>query len=135
MKKIVRKTTFETNSSSTHALIFCNEEQYNKLKSEELWLSDRYGDADIITKEEADNIIEELLKELTEEENVSVEELKKEINEDYDGDVRAYFIENESYDEFPCPLGDWMEDYEHDVYSIEHKGEKLYALCAHGYNY
>ena len=64
MKKIVRKTTFETNSSSTHALIFCNEEQYNKLKSEELWLSDRYGDADIITKEEAELIKAKLKKEV-----------------------------------------------------------------------
>ena len=111
MKKIIRKTTFETNSSSTHALIFCNEEQYNKLQSGELWLSYSYGDADIITKEEAEKILEEQLKELAENEELSIEEVKKEINEDYHGDVIAYFIENDYYDDFPCSLGDWMENY------------------------
>ena len=32
MKKIIRKGTFETNSSSSHSLVFCTEEEYKKLE-------------------------------------------------------------------------------------------------------
>lgn len=43
MKKIIRLNTFETNSSSTHSLIMCTKETYEKWKSGEL-LFDKYAE-------------------------------------------------------------------------------------------
>ena len=38
MKKQIRKSVFETNSSSTHSLIFCNQEEYDALYRHELYI-------------------------------------------------------------------------------------------------
>lgn len=47
--KQIRIGTFETNSSSTHSLVVCTEEEYNKWLEGEILVTD-YGD--IVTKEQ-----------------------------------------------------------------------------------
>lgn len=34
----IRRNTFETNSSSTHSLVMCTKEEYNKFSKSQLWL-------------------------------------------------------------------------------------------------
>lgn len=130
MKKIIRQKTFETNSSSTHALIFCTEDEYDKLKKGELWLDSRYSYATIITQEEAEKCIEEIWEETAKHEGKTVEELKKKAAEEYD-DPLDYI--KYDYDDIPCKLEDWMSNYEQDTYLYNHKGEKIIAHCAYGY--
>lgn len=48
MKKI-RQSVFETNSSSTHSLIFCSKEEYNLLEKDQLYIT---YDKKFITKDE-----------------------------------------------------------------------------------
>ena len=48
MKKI-RQNVFETNSSSTHSLIFCSKEEYNLLEEDQLYIT---YDKEFITKDE-----------------------------------------------------------------------------------
>jgi len=43
MKRTIRIGMFETNSSNTHSMIICSEEEYAKLKNEELFV-ERWGD-------------------------------------------------------------------------------------------
>lgn len=136
MKKIIRKGTFETNSSSSHSLVFCTEEEYKKLKEEKLFFKDRWDD-EFITEEEYNKLLEEALKNAVEENNVSIDEAKQQIEEDYGGSVREYLKYEMDWDtdEFPATLEEWIGEYEYDEYHTEHKGEKIYALCAHGYEY
>lgn len=50
VKETIRRGVFETNSSSTHSLTMCTEEEYQKWKDGELYIS--YWDGNFITKEE-----------------------------------------------------------------------------------
>lgn len=36
----IRRNTFETNSSSTHSLVMCTKQDYNKFSNSQLWLVD-----------------------------------------------------------------------------------------------
>ena len=54
MKTIVRRGTFETNSSSVHSLVICSEETYNKWVADEVTYSmwqDKFSEACEITEE------------------------------------------------------------------------------------
>ena len=48
--KQIRQNTFETNSSSTHSLVICTEEEYNKLNCNELFIT---WDGKILALDEA----------------------------------------------------------------------------------
>ena len=50
MKETIRRSVFETNSSSTHTLTMCKESEYDKWKDGELFFSNWNGD--FISKEE-----------------------------------------------------------------------------------
>ena len=54
----IRQSVFETNSSSTHSLILCSDEDYAKLNNEELFID--WG-GKLRTKEERDEKIQEIL--------------------------------------------------------------------------
>ena len=56
MKLNIRYGLFETNSSSTHSLIICTTEEYDKLYKNELYLYYDFG-WKLITAAEIDNII------------------------------------------------------------------------------
>lgn len=133
MKKIIRNGTFETNSSATHALIFCTEDEYQKLQNGELWLSNTY-DNGMVTEDRAKEIIQEVLKNDADDEGLTVEELKKKIaDEGYYSDVYEY-LEDNFPEDIPVRLEDWYPDLERDTYTYEHKGEKIKAICAYGWD-
>ena len=44
MKRIIRRNTFETNSSSTHSLTICTAEQWNEFKTTDKYLADWDGE-------------------------------------------------------------------------------------------
>lgn len=46
----VRRNTFETNSSSTHSISVCTEDEWSKFLSGQIWFSKESGE--LITKEE-----------------------------------------------------------------------------------
>ena len=133
MKKIIRNGTFETNSSSTHALIFCTEKKKKKLQNGELWLSNTY-DNGMVTEDRAKEIIQEVLKNDADDEGLTVEELKKKItDEGYYSDVYEY-LEDNFPEDIPIRLEDWYPDLERDTYTYEHKGERIKAICAYGWD-
>ena len=115
MKKI-RKNVFETNSSSTHSLVFCSDDEYKKIKSGRLYIG-LYDDK-LYTEEEFDKII----KETAEECGVSVE--------DVTDDPCVY--------EIPVTLDEWIDlsynlEYSEYTYTTE-SGEEVHALCKYGYD-
>ena len=56
MKIQIRPGCFETNSSSTHALVMLNQEDYDKYVNGEIIIS---RDGNVITKEEYDKLLAE----------------------------------------------------------------------------
>lgn len=56
----IRQSVFETNSSSTHSLILCSDEDYKKLNDGELFVENKYS-TNIVSKEERDKQIKEIL--------------------------------------------------------------------------
>lgn len=59
----VRRNVFETNSSSTHSITICMEEDYNRWQKGELYLNNHYGgtsaykDLKFVTKEQLLDIV------------------------------------------------------------------------------
>lgn len=51
MKRVIRRGVFETNSSSTHSITMCSEEEYDKWEKDETLL-DEFNEQ-FLTKEEA----------------------------------------------------------------------------------
>lgn len=115
MKKI-RKNVFETNSSSTHSLVFCSDDEYKKIKSGRLYIG--LYDDEFYTEEEFDKIV----KEAAEECGVSVEEV----------------LDNPKRYEIPVTLDEWIDlDYNLEYSEYTHttkSGEKVHALCKYGYD-
>ena len=115
MKKI-RKNVFETNSSSTHSLVFCSEEEYKKLQSNKMYI-DHFGDQ-LYTEEEFNKIV----KETAEECDVSVEEV---LDDPWCYDIPLTFDDLAYYDN-----GKKYSEYTYTTKS----GEEVYALCKYGYD-
>lgn len=115
MKRIIRRGTFETNSSSTHSLTFMSSEEYMKWKKSELYLDD-WNDR-FYTKDEFDNMVKECAKE----NDISIDEvLKKPSYYDLPKTYNQFF--DEDYLE--------IEEYEYTTTS----GEKIKAVCKYGYD-
>ena len=87
--KTLRLGTFETNSSSTHSMVICTEEDYEKWAAGEL-LASRYYDG-FKTKEEV------------------MEEFKREHSEYFDSE--GNFIPTDEYESFE----ELMDEYSYDV--------------------
>lgn len=46
----IRQGTFETNSSSTHSIVICNQEEHDKLQKNELFV--KYYSGEIVKREQ-----------------------------------------------------------------------------------
>lgn len=120
--KAIRLGTFETNSSSTHSMVICSEEEYKKWANGEL-LASRWKDG-FKTKEEV------------------IEEARKEYHEKFDSE--GNFIPDDEYetvDEFLNDwntewynLNDWAGDLECDknTYTTP-SGDTIKIICRYGY--
>lgn len=81
----MRVCVFETNSSSTHALLLCNDEIYRKLQVNDLFID--YAEEEFVTREEFEEAIRKAYKEggyypkdacpVDELENASIKELTR----------------------------------------------------------
>ena len=121
----VRGNTFETNSSSTHAIIMCTDEDYKKLLNGYYLIRDR----ELITHEEAFAVIFK-----NSENYYSKEELEKieqALNDnDYDDFVTKVLAD--------CDIktfDDWGCDYEgfHDTLKLS-DGQVVHAFGYYGYD-
>ena len=119
-----RVGTFETNSSSTHSMVICTDDEYKRWCDGELFCCRWSGK--FKTKEE---IIQELKKDCPEyfdesgnfkednDDGISFEELLSENSEYYDRDEWAGDLEEES-DTYTTPSGD-----------------VIHVVCRYGYDY
>lgn len=132
MKKIIRKNTFETNSSSTHSLTICTAEQWNEFKTTDKYLADWDGELFLV-----DELIEVMKIKATEHperykdvdlnnRESCIEHLTKE-NRWGGADYFTYETWG-SYDEW----SEWAEAYVEEFTSPS--GDKMVAVGAYGYN-
>ena len=119
----IRQGTFETISSSTHSMVICSQEEYNKWSKGEL-LASRWKSG-FKTQDEV------------------IQELKKEYPEYFD--ENGNFVPNEEYetvddffydynDDNWYNLDDWVGDLEsdEDTYTTE-SGDIIHVVCRYGY--
>lgn len=117
----VRRNVFETNSSSTHSITMCSENEYDEWEKGEL-LFDRWKNG-FITKVEYQKEYERQKKEYFEEKPDETDE----DFEDYFNDDKRYY----TYDEFFSEIG-----YETHTKTYTTKGgETVIALCYYGNGY
>ena len=111
----IRQSVFETNSSSTHSLILCSDEDYKKLNDGELFVENKYS-TNIVSKEERDKQIKEILSKYPE------------LNED-DIDPCDW--------DLPISLDEWCDDeyleYGYDDFQTKN-GEIVHAIYKYGYD-
>ena len=115
MKQIIRRNTFETNSSSTHSLIICTDEEYDALNNGLLYIA-KYGNIDeFYTKEELEEKYEK--------------DIKWKSQANYDS------FEQWCYDNDYCTLDNWYDDLEYDETSyITKSGDKINIICKFGFD-
>lgn len=132
----VRRNVFETNSSSTHSLTMCSEDEYNKWKNGEL-LYKRW-DEKFYTKEQIiEKAREKQVKYLQEKEEGKTiyHYQEKYINASTDEELyKAEYDEEEyqNYDDFWDYIESEYETFENS-YTTE-KGEKVITFGFYGYN-
>ncbi|MGL4210002.1 MAG: hypothetical protein ACRCRT_00505 [Cetobacterium somerae] len=143
MKTQIRRQVFESNSSSTHSLTMCLEQDYDKWEAGELFFKSGWGsDEKFVTPEDIKDIIEDFI------------ENKVPDLEDYDDlptiptdktKYLEYLKENDLDEEFEAHLENesiytynsyetYHEDYEH--FAQTHKtpsGDTIVAFGYYGY--
>ena len=119
----IRKGTFETNSSSTHSMVICSQDEYDKWDKGEL-LASRWKDG-FKTKDE---LIKELVKEYPEyfDENGNFIS-----NDEYETLEDFFYAYN---DDCWYNLEDWVGDLEsaEDSYTTSN-GDVVRVVCRYGY--
>ena len=132
----VRRSVFETNSSSTHSITMCSENEYDKWKNGELlykrWDGEFYTKEQIIEKARAKQ--EEYLKE--KEKGATIYYYKeKYINATTDEELYNAEYDEDEYQNFEDFWNDVECEYEtfEDSYTAK-SGEKIIAFGYHGYN-
>ena len=119
----VRGKVFETNSSSTHSITMCTENEFDAWRNGKLYLNNGwwsssnspYAKKDFLTKDEAMEL---------------VKSSSYYVPMRDDDDISDYLKEYEIYN-----YENWGEWYEHDVTNYTTPGgEKIVAVCYYGYN-
>lgn len=123
--RLIRRGTFETNSSSTHSITMCSESEFDKFKNGEMVL---VYDERLIPKEEVEDEINELRQEFIDD-NPDFDE----NDEDWKDRLDYYICCNSNYYTYNgfCNL-----EYEHfeDRYTTPN-GETIVAFGYYGYDY
>lgn len=115
----IRRGVFETNSSSTHSLTMCSEEEYDRWEKGELVLVDSWSvDENFITREEAINFVKE---------EGDFDDVDMSDKQEVDDILRDY--EYISYDKYWD--NDELEGFE-DSYTTP-SGEKVIAFGLYGW--
>lgn len=135
----VRRNVFETNSSSTHSITMCSENEYDKWKNGEL-LFDRWNCCFVTKKEiiEKAKIKQKEFFKRKEEGDIIYHYQEKYINAKTDEELYnvEYSEEDDdtyyTYDNFWNYIEDEYETFENDY--ITEKGEKVIAFGYYGYD-
>lgn len=124
--RTIRRCTFETNSSSTHSMTMCSDEEFNKLVSGELYIETWSGE--IRSKEDY------------EKEQAELRERFEEYNPKPTGNIQDWEEELEDYLRCESEITTF-EDYVEDEYLEYYQkpyttpnGEKIWAFGKYGYN-
>ena len=119
-----RLGTFETNSSSTHSMVICTKDQWDKWAAGELFAS-RYYDG-FKTKEEAISILMKDFPEYFDESG----EFRSDSDLSYDSLEELISYESEWYD-----MDSWVGDLECDENEFTTPGgEVIKVICRYGYD-
>lgn len=114
MKQIFRLNTFETNSSTTHAVVICEGDEQNKLWEDgELYVD---WSSNLYTKEE-------LVKKFKQEKDLKSDDIDEDEFDNWicDNEYKNYYT--------------WYEELEQDTTTYTSKsGDKIYIHCAYGYD-
>ena len=124
----IRKNTFETNSSSTHSMVICTKDEYEKWANGELYAS-RWEDG-FKTKDE---VVKELQANYSEYFDENGNFIEDEDRSDLYYDSLEELISNES--EW-YTLDDWCGELECDENSYTSpSGDEIRIICRYGYDY
>lgn len=132
MKRQIRRGTFETNSSSTHAIVMCMESDYDKWKEDNLYIFTGSGWC------YPDNNKPEKNHFYTREEAIEFEKTDKYVREDVnwtdEEEVNEILRENEFYD-YEYFWNEYCEDYEtFEETTTTPNGERVVAFGYYGFN-
>ena len=121
--KLIRKGTFETNSSSTHSITMCKESDFDKWKNGEMYW-DRWNES-LVSKEEVEKEMAKLKEEfISEHPDYDKDDIDwEEQLEDYLNSDKEYY----TYEEF--------NDYDYMEYeTFEDSYDGVVAFGYYGYN-
>lgn len=143
----IRQGTFETNSSSTHSIVICNQEEYDKLQNNELFV--KYYSGEIVKREQVVNDIlnylyenvntKDFLETISDILHRDITEIDKEVIMSFDNTEFAEFLQ-EIHLWFDCDyktLEDWLDDeyLESEQHSRKFDdGATIYTFCKYGYD-
>ena len=144
--KIIRRGTFETNSSSTHSITMCNESDFDKWKNGELYYCN--DDGKFYNDEERSRLIKEHIiynkakydngnytyKDVTVDykylNKLYTEENLAEITEE---EIQDYIENDFEYYELPLTYGEWDEYFEYEKYEDSYTTPNGETVVAFGY--
>lgn len=137
MKRQIRRGVFETNSSSTHSLTMCSEEEFEKWKNGEL-LFDRWGSENFVSPKGMTNSQKNDAKECYE----SIkDDFKKEWDDLCDAAKEAYYAkyakENGIIDEDSQTYEEYMRNNDLETFISRYtskSGDKIVAFGEYGYD-
>lgn len=118
----IRKNVFETNSSSTHSLCVCTEEEYKKFKQGELFF--HFGK--LVSKQDFPKEYTELLEKLDRLDMDSDDYWDK--VDKIEDEIADYRYEYRTYDS----LGEYLEYY--DEHFTTPSGDKMVVFGEYGYD-
>lgn len=121
MKVQIRNSIFETNSSSTHALVMLNQEDYDKYVNGEIIIS---RDGNFITKEEYDKLLAEGKKKLEKRYAELWNNPKSWLHNEYDS-LEEALEDTDDYD-------DITYEYDEDNMEIVHESLTVNGVTVHG---
>lgn len=127
MNRQIRKSTFETNSSSTHSLIICTNEEYKDLYAEKLYIDE---DDEFVTGEAYRKLVIDLyIQEKGKPEVLDYEKFFEEFYEELDE-----FADEYKWD-LPRTLERWIGNLEECI--IHHttkSGDEIVVVAKYGYD-
>lgn len=124
--KTIRRNTFETNSSSTHSMTMCSDEEFNKLVRGELYIETWSGE--ICSKEEYEKEQSELRKRFEEYYPKPTYNIQ-----DWEENLEDYLYNESEITTFEKYMEDEYLEYYQNSYTTPN-GEKVWAFGKYGYN-
>lgn len=144
--RLIRRNTFETNSSSTHSITMCSESDFDKWKNGELYYCD--DDGKFYNDEERRRLIKEHIiynkakydngKYIYKDVTVDYEDLNKLYTEENlaeitEEEIATYMEEDFDYYELPLTYGEWDEYFEDEKYEDSYTTPNGETVVAFGY--